>query len=82
MSLRAAAETKEQRERADAARTELRDALDVLADEAKRASARLRGKQSKPVDLSPVVGAFRTFQRNEDAYDITLSDIEEAGADL
>jgi len=83
MSLRAAAETKEQRERADAARTALRESLAVLADDAKSAAGRLGGKNPKPVDLSNVIGAFRAVQRAEDDYDIALTDLATAsGADL
>lgn len=77
MSLRAADETREQEARAVEASEDLDYALGQLAEAIKVARRRI-GKKPKAIDLSGVVGGFRTVERAEQNLDIRLHDLHTA----
>jgi methyl-accepting chemotaxis protein len=78
VSARVAEETREQAERVAAAAEELKNALHRLSDEAKAAARRAGTKRAQGQNIAPVIGAFRTVERADEALSIALYDYDTA----
>ena len=71
-------DTRSQRERLDAAMSDLGEALEDLAYEAKQASKQKRNTRGQSVDMTDVHAAYRAVVRCEEAVDIAGHDLRAA----